>query len=210
VNDTASQPDRNSVVWSLILANVVTIVVALSFSWPLMTLLLPYWLQSGIIGYYSQKRIRMLHDFIDIDGVPIHGDKQQQSQKIKRSAANLFIAYYFCLFHLSVLAGLISRGVTELPWSDWIGVIVATVAFAINHRSSFRKNAHADVSGRPKLGTLMLLPFARVVPMQVVIVVAVGLHFKGAFPVVLFGLVKTVIDVAMHVVEHRVLRKPTR
>ncbi len=191
---------------SLVLANAVTIVMALVFSWPVSTLLIPYWLQCGVIGYFSQKRIRMLHEFVDFDGAEIKGDFGPKTEEAKREAANLFIAFYFGLFHLAVLAGLITRNIDELFWYDWAGMVVTTVAFAFNHRLSFKRNVDADISGRPKLFTLVVLPFVRVVPMLVIVMVGAAVNFKGGFVVVLFGIVKTFIDIAMHNFEHQTLQ----
>ena len=37
--------------------------------------------------------------------------------------------------------------------------------FVQSHRASHREHVAADLAGTPKLGTLMMLPYARIVPM---------------------------------------------
>lgn len=47
----------------LVVSNIVTIVFAIIEGWDLHTLLLIYWFQSVIIGYFNYKRILKLENF---------------------------------------------------------------------------------------------------------------------------------------------------
>jgi hypothetical protein len=63
----------------------------------------------------------------------------------------------------------------------------------------------ADLRNNPNIGTLMFLPYARIIPMHLTIVLALPL---GGGALWFFVLLKTAADVIMHKVEHRLLQKP--
>ncbi len=54
-----------------------------------------------------------------------------------------------------------------------------TARFAWNHRSSYRRHIAADREGFPNIGTMMFLPFLRVVPMHLTIGLAAALGMQG-------------------------------
>ncbi len=62
-----------------------------------------------------------------------------------------------------------------------------------------------DAQGTPNIGTLMFTPYLRVVPMHLTIVF--GAVALGSTGVLVFGGMKMVADVAMHVAEHRLLTR---
>jgi Family of unknown function (DUF6498) len=190
---------------SLIVTNVSTIGLALFFQWPLGLLLFPYWFQSVIIGWFSRERILALHSF-STEGFKINGSPVEATQATKRSTANFF-ALHYGFFHLAYFFVVLKsvRGLTAL---DWLGLATAAIAFAWNHRASFQRNIEADRRGKPNIGTLMFLPYLRILPMHLTILFGgaiVGAGFN-AWAILLFGALKTGADVAMHIVEHRLLQ----
>ena len=73
-------------------------------------------------------------------------------------------------------------------------------------RPPMLQNIRRDAAGRPNIGTLMSLPYARILPMHLTIVFG-GLFFGGIGAFLLFGALKVVADVIMHTIEHHVLAK---
>jgi hypothetical protein len=89
-------------------------------------------------------------------------------------------------------------------------VVVAAATFAINHRHSFRTHIEADAHGTPNIGTLKFLAYIRVAPMHLVISfrgIVAGDAGYSAWTILLFGALKAAADVAMHIVEHRILQR---
>jgi hypothetical protein len=82
------------------------------------------------------------------------------------------------------------------------------LAFWRSHRLSHREHLATDLSRVPKLGTLMMLPYARVLPMHLCILL--GMLVPGSAALWLFGLLKTGVDVLMHKVEHAWLAQAPR
>lgn len=199
--DLPAPSDRIALGW-LLASNAVALVIALWQGWPLGLLLWPYWLQSVIIGFFSFRRIRGLQRF-STAGFRINGRAVDPTEATKRSTANFF-ALHYGLFHV-VYAGFLSRQV--LPAQDWLWVGLAGAAFFLNHRDSFLRFRDADRRGEPNIGTLMFLPYLRVLPMHVMIIVGIGVLGGGVLSVLLFGVLKTAADCAMHVAEHRILAR---
>jgi hypothetical protein len=78
--------------------------------------------------------------------------------------------------------------------------------FAAHHVYSLRHNLERDAEGRPTPYALFLMPYLRVAPMM--LAGAVGLAFpSGILAQVVMAALKTWVDLAMHSVEHHVLRK---
>jgi hypothetical protein len=195
--------DRRALYW-LAASNAVVVVIALWQRWPLGLLLWPYWLQSVIIGYFSFRRIRGLTRF-STEGFKVNGRAAEPTEATKRSTANFF-AFHYGFFHVGYGVFLLKN---PLPPQEWLWVGIAAVTFALNHRQSFTRFQEADRQGSPNIGTLMFLPYLRVVPMHLMIIIGVGFLGGGGLSVLFFGVLKTVADCAMHVAEHRMLaRRP--
>ncbi len=194
----------------LIVTNLVVIVSALAFNWPISYLLFPYWMQSLIIGYYSRKRILALTNF-STEGFKSNGREVEPTEETKRDTARFF-AFHYGFFHFVYfifLTGIIAN----FEQRDWLWMIVMAANFIRGHSGMFRANIDADRSGCPNIGVLMFLPYLRIIPMH--LIVALGLLSSlandasplfQAFIVILFGSMKTVADYLMAVVEHKYVR----
>lgn len=193
--------DRRALSW-LVASNAVVVVIALWQRWPLGLLLWPYWLQSVIIGVFSYRRMMGLTRF-STDRFRVNGRQSEPTEETKRSTANFFAVHYG-FFHLGYGVFLLRN---PLPPQEWLWVGIAAVTFAVNHWQSFARFREADRQGSPNIGTLMFLPYLRVVPMHLMIIIGVGFLGGGGLSVLFFGVLKTVADCAMHVAEHRMLAR---
>ena len=189
--------DRRSLLL-LVAANGFTLVLALAQDWPMGLLLWPYWVQSVVIGVFSYRRIKALQRF-STEGFRINERSVAPSEETKRATARFF-ALHYGFFHLGYALFLAMYG---LPLRDWLWVGAAAAGFLYNHWQSFERFREADRQGCPNIGTLMFLPYLRVVPMHIAVIVGAAVPWAGA--VLLFGLLKTAADCAMHVAEHRIL-----
>ena len=189
---------------SLVVVNAATLVVALGLGWPVQALLWPYWIQSVVIGYYSRRRILALGRF-STEGFTVNDRPVSPTPATQRSVANFF-ALHYGFFHFGYLMFLIQRS-GEWRWWDLLGWLALGASFAWNHRLSFQQNVEADRQGSPNIGTLMFLPYARVVPMHFTILLGGTVAGSGPGAVLVFGALKTLADVLMHHIEHRVLQR---
>jgi hypothetical protein len=189
---------------SLVVVNLATLAVALGLDWPLSTLMWPYWIQSVVIGYYSRKRILALGRF-STENFTMNDQPVSATPATQRSVANFFTVHYG-FFHFGYLMFLIKE-LPALAWWDVLGWLALGLSFAWNHRLSFEQNVATDRQGTPNIGTLMFLPYARILPMHFTILLGGTVAGGGARAVLIFGALKTLADVLMHFVEHRVLQR---
>jgi hypothetical protein len=216
--------DGDAAARKILAANALTILVAWLTGEGLLVLLWPYWAQSIVIGWYAQRRIRLLQRF-STEGFRINDQAVAPTPETRTRTANFFLLHYG-FFHLGYLVFLLAftgmadpDGMVEVtregggssrvamgtlgPW-EWLAVVALAVGFWHAHRASHHEHVEADLRGRPNIGTLMFLPYARIIPMHLTIILGAVLGSAG---VVFFGVLKTAADLLMHTVEHRLLRQ---
>ena len=199
----------------ILLGNLLAIGLAVTQDWDLRPMLAIYWAQSVIIGFFNFLRIIRLENF-STEGFTSNGKPVPETEKGKWSTA-IFFAFHFGFFHLVYLVFLVGmafdggsgesgEAASWIPGKVdlfWIGA--AVLGFLASHWFSFRRNVAADLDGRPNLGTMMFLPYARIIPMHLAILLGFGLA-SNMLGVLLFSSLKTLADLLMHWVEHRVLQ----
>lgn len=187
-------------VWALIATNVFVLVIAIASGWRLIDMMLVFWIQSVIIGISYVARIASLDRF-STENFYINDKPVDPTPETKRFTAGFFAVHYG-FFHLGYAIFLLSGeyGDPQLNWD----LIVCAVAFAVNHAYSYRYHRDVDESGTPNIGTMMFTPYARIVPMHLTIVFGVTATSGG---VLFFGVLKSIADVVMHQVEHKIISK---
>jgi Family of unknown function (DUF6498) len=183
----------------LLFTNLVTIVWAVLEQWNVSDLLWIYWGQSVIIGWFNVHRIVDLDRF-STDGFRINHKPVPATCETQRCTA-VFFAMHYGMFHLIYGVFLLTTFRIQ-PGIPLLGILLCIVVFYINHRFSYRYNLKREIDGVPNIGTLMFFPYVRIFPMHLMILL--GSHFVGnnTAELVLFLLLKTAADVAMHVLEH--------
>jgi ribosomal protein S27AE len=198
--ELAQEASEDSSVLVLIAANLAALAIAWWIGMSLRELMLVYWIQSVIIGVMSFIRILSLDRF-DPSNLNIGNRPVQETAGDKLKIAGFFLLHYG-FFHFGYLVFVLSLR-SQDGGSSAIGYLLCALVFFANHGYSLLKNVRQDAHGRPHIGTLMFLPYARIVPMHLTILFG-GTFFAGAFT--LFGGLKVLADVAMHTLEHHVLR----
>lgn len=224
-DSTPIPPLRDEGLRNILLANAITLALAVWQDWSVLQLLWPFWMQSLIIGWYARRRILQLTRFCT-KGVKINDRPVDPTPETQRSTANFF-ALHFGLFHLIYFFFLVAFTLTSDPQGFievtnegtgrvsrvHIGKVYPVDVFIYlglawgfwrTHRASHREHVAADLGNTPNIGTLMGLPYARVVPMHLCILLSVPLGGTGA--IWFFMLLKTGADAVMHMTEHRLLQ----
>ena len=217
--DTAQPADH--ALKGIVLANAATLALALWQQWTLLELMWPYWVQSVTIGWFARQRMLKLREF-STEGLRMNDQPVAPTPRTQRRVANFFTLHYG-MFHLVYLVFLVQFSTTadgagfvtvhqdsgssevyvgHLHTLDYVAFALLSVGFWLSHRASHREHVAADLAGCPNLGTLMFLPYARIVPMHLTIILGVSLGDSALW---LFALLKTAADVIMHKVEHRIL-----
>lgn len=200
--DAAPPWSGDGSIWVLLLVNIVTLVVAVYDHWSTVALMAAYWAQSVIIGIANVFRMLALDKF-STENFRVGGKAVDPTPAVKRQTASFF-ALHYGIFHLAYLAFLLKQGRSGQVFDGWFWA--CTLAFALNHLWSYRYNTQLDRQGTPNIGTLMFTPYLRVLPMHLTIVIG-ALFITSSAGMILFGVLKILADVAMHLIEHAQLRK---
>jgi|GEM_PF-173598 len=183
VNRKNALGDRS--LWFLLLANGITILLAIAQNWDLSTLLWIYWSQSVTIGVFNF--IRML--------------------ELGEPKPALFFLLHYGFFHLGYLVFLAAGGWGEAEGNgsstaETMYILPAALLFLANHLYSYIHNRRKD-STRQNVAALMFYPYARIIPMHLTIVLGAG----SGGDLLFFLVLKACADAVMHVIEHAVLRR---
>jgi hypothetical protein len=178
---------------SLLIANGITIALALAQGWALGTVLVVYWFQSVVIGAFT---------FLRLLGAPAGDD----GGPLAALALAGFFAVHYGLFHAVYLVFLAAFALSgTYGVADPLGIAFGCAVFLVNHLVSFlwyRPREDAEP------GAIFMEPYARIVPMHLTIIFGgfVTALLPGALGtrlvLLLFLLLKTGADVVAHQKKH--------
>lgn len=181
---------RDPSLWTLVFANVFTIVIAQLEKWDFVTTLWVYLGQSLAIGLVGVGRILVGETQTEYGRGALNG--------VARFLENCFSASVFLLhyggFHLVFV--LLLRDFFGFPAAqDRLWLLVGTAAFLLHHSFSFLYHRWWNRSA----DTTPVHPYTRILPMHLTLVLFplvrnVGLLFLG---------IRALVDVGMHLHEHR-------
>ncbi len=190
--------------WALVASNLLVIGFAWMDHTSALTLIWAYWLQSVIIGCFTA--LKML---TSESGLPVkfNGVETAVSWGAKLFTT-AFFAFHYGMFHAiyAIFLGADGSLAGTQPLLDWGFLLPSAGIFFLNHGYSFLKNRAADK--KKDLTQLMMAPYGRILPMHLTIIFG-GVFFgfqselTNGFLLLLFGGLKTLADVTMHVNEHR-------
>jgi hypothetical protein len=190
---------------ALVVANLVPLAGVLFFGWDLASIMVLYWVESGVIAFYTAMKIAIVGKLAAIAAVPF------------------FVGHFggFMAAHFLLIYGLFLRGSTG-GWTPGVGpelyaifipIWIPIAALFISHGVSFytnfigqREYEHMSVSG------LMTAPYNRVMVMHLTlifggwIILLIGMP-AGALVVLL--LLKTAVDLRAHRNEHAAAAAPS-
>ncbi len=183
--------------WLLVISNIVAAYLAFINSASLYGFLWLYWFQSVFIGIFNFLYILLLKEF-STKGFSSGGKPVPVTRAAKITTAFFFLIHYNG-FHLAY-AIFLFIGTDSL--TKTISVIYpAIVVLFLNHLISFFYNRIQNASKKPNLGQVMFSPYIRIVPMHLFILVG-GIFINSSIGIIVFILIKTLIDVILHAVKH--------
>lgn len=186
--------------WSLVIANMLTIIWALIARWQLGLIMLVYWLQSVSIGIFWFFKIIMLKKF-STEGFLVNDMPVKPTKGTKVETAIFFLVHYG-FWHYIFLSFVLSESKVKVSFQ----FVVIAFIFFVYQGFSFFYNKKWETRGRPNIGGLMFFPYVRIIPMHVTILAFGFLDsffavFASKTALVLFMLTKTAADVIMHAIE---------
>lgn len=205
--------------------NLVPLAGVVWWGWDLWTILVLYWIENGIVGAFNIARILTAQGSVlpglsrwRMNGRPIN-------ELARGGIAAFFTVHYgvfwlghgvFVLIALPLIAGGSSgvEGVIFNPEGsgppagpDWGLVLLGAIGLAMSHGASFGLNYIGRGEYRTMSPTqLMLAPYGRVVALHLTIILGATVSIALGTPIgalVVLVTIKTLLDVAFHLREHR-------
>jgi uncharacterized protein DUF6498 len=207
--DRQDGPDTNPPpVWSvsgfaLIGANLIPLAGVLFFGWDLASVLVLFWAESAVIGFYTALKMAIVGKLAALVAVPFF---------IGHFGG--FMAGHFLLLYSFFIRGPGAAGpepgVRAALLAVFLPLWMSIAALAISHGVSFVDNflkrgeyAHATING------LMTAPYSRITVMQLTLIFGGWVILLLGSPVpalALLVVLKTAVDFSAHRAEHRQIR----
>ena len=184
--------------WMLIFANLAVIAWAVIQQWQAKELMFVYGCQSIVIGIFWFFKILMLDDF-STKGVKMNDRSIEPTLGAKVELAMFFLVHYgiFCSVHLLFVVNMFKLTIDN-------NLLFVAIFFFVSHGFSFIYNKKWKTPGRPNIGKIFMFPYARIIPMHLMIILGsvLSARFGGAGVLIGFMLLKTLADTIMHKVEN--------
>ena len=197
---------------SLVAANIVPLLGVLSWGWSTFAVVVTYWAENVVIGLINILKMLCCS----------HADGGQSP--LRHAAKLFFIPFFavhyglFCLVHGEFVFHLLGGEADNVavPIGHWwdryaaikeSGLFIAIAVLALSHLYSFVRNyLLGGEYKRYSLPVLMFQPYARVVVLHLAILFGAFATLALGSPIwvlVILIVGKTVLDLAMHLYEHR-------
>ena len=206
---------RDVSAWLLLGTNIATIILAQVAAWELSTIMWVYWSQSMFIGVLWFFKILTLRKFsIRADGmVEVYkvNDQVVALTKGQRKTLAAFFLLFYSFFHVWFGIFLVMQFGAKDLWA----IMLMSALFVGYQAHSFFYNRKWEQGRNLNIGGMMFFPLLRIAPMFLIFMVGVLWierqtdSFRVRAAMLLFMGLKTVADVAMHVVEQRKFAKKT-
>jgi len=200
---------------SLILANLVPIIGIIFLNWNLFSTLIFYWSESVIIGLFNLiKIIKVPVSIIEIENKEI-GTNTVKQKVGKTFFCIFFIIHYgiFMLVHLMFIVLLFGSKYSINHITDIIPIIkeigLAVLFLLLSHGISYYHHFIKRKEYQNKnMMSLMIAPYKRIIVMHLTLIFGAFIVVLTNFPkivIILFILIKTIVDLKAHNKEHEII-----
>ena len=200
---------------ALIVANVIPLLGVLFLGWSVWNILIIYWLENGIVGAFNILKMARAEGTSADPGpaLMINGQPASSMSKIRPDAVlrhalrHLLVRPRDLRVHAAGLRRILSPGAADEMTIEPGSILVAGFALAVSHGLSFWWNyLRGGEYRRATAASLMFAPYRRLIVLHLTIIFGgMAIMFTGApaAAVAILVLVKTVLDVGLHLAEHR-------
>jgi len=204
---------------SLLIVNLIPLFGALFLGWSLFSILIIYWLESAVIGFYTL--IKMI---ITLTNYNKKSDLNKDNLSVLINKIKSVVAIPFFIFHYSifmivhlififVLSGNFLASSLTLPKiNEIIGILLITTAsLFVSHGISLYTNFIREKEfQKTSTERLMFSAYGRIIVMHLTLLFGGFLIISTGLPksmIVLFVILKMIIDLRAHKKEHEKLEK---
>ena len=188
---------------ALMVANLMPLLGVLALNWDVTPIMIFYWSENLVVGFYNVLKMRLAQGSVERSNTTLNGRPVQQSDR--RAMIVFFIFHYgmFTLCHgifVLVMFGAKFQGLfSELG----LALLFLTVSHGVSYLRNFiGRNEYQRIA----FTSLFWQPYKRVIVMHLTILLGgTWAQAKGSpvFALVVLVTLKTMIDLALHLLEHR-------
>lgn len=202
-----SSPSRPSAIITLILANLVPLAGVLFLNWSAFSIVLLYWLESLIIGFWNVLKMAKAQ------GRSKDGQRPHiivNKEKVYANARPLIIVFFLIHYGIFMMGHgffiVIFMSILDQSSIDPLGILAGFVSLFVSHGISFLGNYIGNKEyERVSINQQMMKPYGRVFIMQFVIVFGSFLAITTQSPqifVAFLVVLKIIADLGGHFWEH--------
>lgn len=183
----------------LVVFNLVLIVYYFNNPGTFKTLVWIYWFQSVVLGVSTFIRLRQMPDY-GSETFTVNGEEVTDNNT-KRNFSSFFFLAHFGIFHFVYMIFLF----TILPRDQVIDIKllgIAVLLFSVDQTLEGIRRMRLEEEKKIAPGVIFFMPYMRIIPMHLTILVPQFLSFMG--PMGIFLVLKAVADVGMYLVARRV------
>jgi cytochrome c oxidase subunit IV len=205
---------------ALVVANAIPLIGVLFFGWSVWTILIVYWLENGIVGGFNVLKMARAQGGDDSAATSWSLNGRPAASMAKAGLIPFFIIHYgvFWVVHgvfvftlpLFVSIGANGSDIGQAP--DIWTILFAVAALFVSHGLSYLFNYIGNGEYlRTSPIVQMFAPYGRLVVLHVTIIFgAIAISMTGApvAAIVILVVLKTAMDLGLHLHEHRRLAGP--
>ncbi len=158
-----------------------------------------YWVQSVLIGLFNFLDLLTIKN-ADPAGFKIN-DKPYDNSVGSRGCAAFFFLFHYQVFHLVYAIFIFAQVKGPL---DFRVFVISVAIIAIELAMGFVRNKRYQQKNRVNVGHLFFLPYLRIIPMHLMILLPA---FLGLSSTMIFLLLKTLADIGMYFLTRRMYQR---
>lgn len=213
---------------SLLAANLVPLIGVWYFGWNISSIMLLYWAESAIIGYFT---VRKMH-YLDVQGlktamagenssssqpptsftqITINGKTFNSTQELNQAAlgAIFFIPFFLLHYGIFMFVHLIFLLIFFFSLSlDWWAILLGLVSLFFSHYVSYQTNfINGGEYQRTSVPAEMFKPYPRIIVMHLTIILGAAFVMSQGgqgVALVLLVVLKIIVDLVSHLALHLV------
>jgi len=204
---------------TLILSNLIPLIGVLFLKWGIFLILLVYWLESAVIGFYTILKIAwskgQVHPNIPDGPVENPIEANAKSSEINLAMKIFLVPFFmihyggFMLGHLAFIFAISSMNKGAFPSliEAILTVLVSTISLLVSHGISFYTHYIKEKEyERAAAPVIMMSPYGRIIVMHITILFGGFLIMATQLPIALISLfiiLKVFVDIRAHRAEHK-------
>jgi hypothetical protein len=188
---------------SLLITNIIPLVGVLWGGWSSSTILLVYWFESAVIGFFTLQKIRIAEQTGALNKYTVTLNNQPVTQNHYQFLSVFFLMHYgiFMFVHLIFLLVFFLR-----PSLNFVGLGLSALSVVFSHFVSYQQNFITNKEYQHKTADYYFWsPYPRVIAMHVAVILGAMIMFtqgQSVLSLAVLVIVKTISDLGGHLLEH--------